>query len=159
MTKQELVDILFQVDVEIYPKALQTGNPEIDYGERDAYKNGWNDGSSKILHAMWEVLGKADLEISRPETMFLLYKDDMFLHMNDKWYINLSDTWYYASADWEEIPPEKYEEVFKLVKHFGYYGLLYWVYQQRGHYPQIPEIEERVKAAEQTLSSFSPSFW
>jgi len=157
MTNQELIDELFQIDVGIYPKAVKTGNPEIDYEERDDYKKGWNDGSREVYQALWEILRKAELEISRAETMFLLY-EDMFLHMDDKWYVNLSDTWYYSSSDKEEIPTEKYDEVFNLVRRFGYYGLLYWVYQQRGHYPHIPEVENRVKEAEKTVSSFSLSF-
>ncbi len=65
--------------------------------------------------------------------------------------INLSDTFYYASADAEEIPWDRVDEVMDIFDQFGWYGFVAWTALERGHHPNIPQIrnnEEYEKAYE-----------
>ena len=159
MSKTELKTILKIINsvgdnVGIYPAAVEALNKEDSYKERDGFKNGWNacvrEYISKVQSKIHEFESNENL-FSNAEEIFSLIGDSIFEYDNDTWYIFLNDTWYYACADGEDIPKEKYNEVLKWLREYGYAGVLYWVYLQRGHLPEISDSRIKVLAVQNIL--------
>jgi hypothetical protein len=65
---------LYELDVGIYPKAIETGNPNIDYDERDDYKNGWNDAVKAMCKEANSILEDLGVELYDNEVRFRCLK-------------------------------------------------------------------------------------
>lgn len=146
--KKFLIELEFISDnMGIYPAAMKGCGEEHDYEQRDGYKNGWNacvmEYGSKISAAVYSAQEKW----SEEEHLFAA-DTSAFHKMGDQWGVFLNDTWYYACADWEPIPKEKYNEVAKWYKDWGWGGLLYWVYLQRKHEPQVESALKRFRVVQ-----------
>ena len=74
--------------------------------------------------------------------MFTLAKARELLHaasvffdadeeMPGQW-LNLNDTFWWACADAEEVPDDDMPRVAELFRHYGWCGVLYWVWKRRG---------------------------
>ena len=129
----------------VYPAAIQGQGAEC-YKQRDGFKNGWNACVMEYGVKVSEAIERADTPWLEAERIFAAAGEYAFLFLANKWGVFLNDTWYYASADWEEVKPEQYDEVVKWYRRFGEAGLLYWVYLQRQHLPQIPHVKRTVEA-------------
>ena len=82
---------------------------------------------------------------SDAENLFFAAGGYIFLHdIEGEWSVFLNDTWAWACADCEDIPPEDYDEVAALFRHYGMAGVFWWVYQKRKTYPEFPDYKEMI---------------
>lgn len=136
----------------MYPAAVSGYNDERDYEQRDGYKNGWNACVMEYGTAIAEATFKAQEKWSDEELVFAS-DDGCFTKIKDDWYVVVSDTWYYACSDCEPIPKDKWGEVKKWYQDWGWAGLLYWVYLQRKHEPQVKTAWERFDVVRKWVES------
>lgn len=130
----------------LYPAALKGHSEEKDYEQRDGFKNGWNacvcEYGRKLNHAI-EVSTES---ANNTDKLFLADGENTFYYGSESgWNVFLNDTWYYACGDLEEIPKEKENEVAKWYRDYGSIGVLYWVYLQRKHLPDIVSVKKRIE--------------
>lgn len=61
---------LVELDIGVYPKAIKSGNPKIDYSERDDFKNGHNHAVMEHCKEMFELLEDIGVEVTDDDVLF-----------------------------------------------------------------------------------------
>ena len=67
--------------------------------------------------------------------------------------IYLSDTWYWATADGEDVPLNEYRLVRELFVEYGKAGLMYYVFNKRGHHSEFSDINAMAEGVEKMESA------
>lgn len=113
------------LDMGVYPAAIQGMGKEKDYKERDGYKNGWNAAVKEITDKQCEMIEQFAKEIDTNIVM-LVASGEGYLASDGIFQINFNDTWGWALAWHEPVPKADLPEVARLYRKWGRPGLLYW---------------------------------
>lgn len=100
----------------------------------DTHRVGWRDALRAYDTAITSIIGQYEVMEKEDDYEAFMYKfgEEYGIHRYEKdlWYFNVNDV-FAPAADSEDIRPEDFPEIKKIVKYWGYNGLLYWVWKRR----------------------------
>lgn len=147
MDKEETLRVISKaLDAGIYPLSTIVDGEE---KKRTEWQDGWNACAMQALYDVKKAIGIFEEKWAEPDKFFAAYGYPLYPKKDGGWYILLNDTWYFACSDHEEIPQEKEMEVLSWIRSYGWMGLIYWVFLQRGHYPEIEIFKKDVERMEE----------
>lgn len=147
MTTDELVSKVAGAlnSIGVYPMGGEEPVTE-EMKKSAAYRHGVNAGTTEVIESVHDII-YSEYEVREYERVMMADEEWSFILMGDVWHVFLNDTWYYASADWEPLATNEYEDVVGWYRRFGNAGVLYWVWKnKRDHMPTIPIYRKQVEA-------------